>query len=248
MSDVLSISEVSMKNDLLFMNIISNNLANVSTAGFKKDIAVSKPFELMMATQALQSGGVAGTPSDVEMAPGFERYVDQNQGVVRRTGNAFDIAIEGDGFFELLGPEGLRYSRHGAFTLDALGRLVDKNGWVVNGLEGDIRIASQNPVIDAGGVVTEQGEYQGQIKLVRFSNSDELLKLGAGQYVANGAVIQDELEAVTVRQGFLEESNVTSMDEMVKMISTLRHFEFTQKLMSGYDEMLGTAIDTIPEF
>jgi flagellar basal-body rod protein FlgF len=244
MSDAMKLSELGMINDLKQMEMISQNLANATTGAYKRDLPVADAavrFESMLTDFA---SGV----QQRQLVPGVARHIDSSQGVLKFTGNPLDLAIEGEGFFELATAEGLRYTRGGAFRLDVAGRLVTTDGHGVNGLNGEIRMLNAAPRIDAQGRIWDGEDMVAQLKLMRFENAAELQRLGGGLYIATSEGEAGVSAVEGVRQGHLEASNVNVMDEMVRMISTTRHFETTQKVITGYDEMIGEAISTIAEF
>lgn len=249
MSGALSVVEASMTNDVRQLNLISHNLANVSTAGFKRSLAVTEPFGPYLVSA---SGGLdRGTIGALMVPQGrlMVQAMDPQPGVFTYTGNPLDIAIEGDGFFEVSSPQGTVYTRNGALRLDGNGRLVTAKGLVVQGVNGEIRLTGSSPSIDRQGRIWEGDQAIGQLRLVKFANPQTLTALGEGRYQGTDSGASEVAEAeVRLRQGYIEASNVNMMDEMVRLISTMRHFEFNQKVLKGYDEMLETVIRTIGEF
>lgn len=247
MSGVLGVTEIGMINDMNRLNIISNNLANVSTPGFKREIPVSRSFDAAVNGQ-LEAAGVK-LDSDSSGAPETKSVVDQSAGSFKYTGNNFDIAIEGEGFFEVDGNRGVFYTRQGTLSVDASGRLVTSGGHVINGMAGEIRVTTTDPRIDKQGRVWEGEDQIGQLKVVTFDNPQTLQKVGAGLYQAENAKghLLDDSE-IRVRQGYLESSNVVMMKEMVQMMETMRHFETSQRLIKGYDDLLDNAIRTLGEY
>src|SRR5262245_44678109 len=221
-----------MGDDMYRLNAVSQNLANAGTTGFKKEVVVSRTF-----TEHLE----AGTQSLQVELPMQSSSVDTRQGPLLRTGNALDVAIEGAGFFELSGPDGAVYSRHGSFRVDSGGRLVSSGGLPVMGASGEIQLAGTQPAIDAAGRVFEGERQVAQLKIIRFNDPAALAPLGGGLYRANGA---GELasDALQVRQGFLESSNVVSLGEMLALVMLMRRFEAASRVVQGYDGMLGSAI------
>ncbi len=244
MTNALSITEVGMINSMNHLNLIANNLANANTAGFKRDISVSQPFSDFLAQ------GIRDIP-DVKLGseqPVVKQVVDQSSGALSFTGNRLDVAIEGEGFFALTTPNGTAYTRQGSFTLDASGALVTANGYRVNGQGGDIRLTSDQPRIDKQGVIWDGDQQAGRLKIMRFANLDSLEKVGAGLYLATAAVAEPDSDAVfSVRQGYVEASNVNVMSEMVDLMSIMRQIESNQKVLRGYDEMMDVAIRTISD-
>lgn len=244
MTTAIEISELGMINDLRLLNMISNNIANVNTMGFKRDMPISEPFaaQLQDSLASLQLG------RQVDLVPELKPLVDFSAGALRQTSNPLDLAIEGDAYFELSGQSGLRYSRQGSFSLDATGRLVNGSGYALMGEDGEILLQGGRVSIDREGNVLEEGKVAGRIKLAHFADTSTLQKAEDGVFMASSSpqVVADS--SASVRQGYLESANVDVMKEMVKMIMTARHFETTQRVMRGYDDMINSAIDTIAEF
>jgi len=228
------------------LDIISHNLANAGTSGYKRDIPVAG-FEQLLSGEI---GSIANQLKAAQnpLVPGVARIVDFSPGALHFTGNPLDVAIEGDAYFELRGAQGVRFGRQGAFSLDAEGRLIDANGLIVSGEEGELLLHGGEVTIDQQGKVLEDGDYVGQLKLVRFASPDGLVKTGGGTLKAADGLSAEPVEDVSVRQGYQEASNVQVLDEMTRMMTTLRHFETTSRVIKGYDEMIGTAISTIAEF
>jgi flagellar basal-body rod protein FlgG len=203
-------------------DIISNNLANVGTTGFKKDTLV---FDRTL-----------------------QEYVqtDLNQGNLRLTGNPLDIGLEGDGFFRIKTPRGIRYTRSGSFCLNADGELVTKNGDQVLGKNGTIRIGSGNIAIDTQGRITVDETVVDTLSVDTFVRPERLQKEGLSYHIYTGD--QEEVvkpEKVLVKQGCLEESNVMVVEEMTKMIETLRTYGSYQKIIQTFDETSYKAINEV---
>ena len=235
------------------MRAISNNLANVNTTGFKKDRA---NFETLMYQSARNPGDPSaadgqyavglGSGTGVRVA-GTERI--HTQGSLTQTDNALDMGIEGSGMFQVTLPDGkLGYTRDGSFKLNAEGQLVTGSGYR---LEPAITIpaGAQAIVIAADGTVsaTLQGQTEpaqlGQILLARFLNPAGLQPTGENLYaetIASGAptVAAPASEGTgRVRQGSLEASNVSTVQELVDMIETQRAYEVNAKVINAADEM-----------
>lgn len=239
MSDVLAIAAKSMADDMARLATISHNLANATTPGFKKDITVSRPF-----VEYLQTYGATGPQTLATTVPVPGTVIDYKAGSLRYTGGPLDVAIEGDGFFELQTDQGPMYTRQGNFQIDARGRMVTAEG---TPLAGDITVTTGQPRIDQQGKVWDDDKVVGQIRVVAFERPIALQKVGSGLFMAPAAGTGQPQDS-RVRQGYLENSNVGSVGEMVSVIETMRHFEANQKLIQGYDEMLDRAIRTLGEF
>jgi flagellar basal-body rod protein FlgG len=226
-----------MGDDLYRLNVVSQNLANAGTTGFKKEVVASRPF-----VDHLEAGRLS-VPIELSAQ---SSSVDARQGPLSRTSNALDLALEGPGFFELGGADTPVYTRHGSFRIDGGGRLVSASGLPVMGISGEIQLTGTQPSIDKQGRVFEGDKQVAQLKIMRFSAS-ALAPLGGGTYRAGspGELVGDGL---LVRQGFLESSNVVSLTEMMLLIGLMRRFEAASRVVQGYDSMLGTAISKLGEF
>lgn len=247
MTTAIGLSALGMINDMRQLDIISNNLANANTPGFKRDMAVTRGFDQLLSKESAPLASLLQVGQS-QMEPTVERAVDFSPGALHYTGNPLDMAIEGDAYFELQGRQGVRYSRQGSFSIDAGGRLSHGNGLVVSGEEGEILLHGGEITLERDGRLYEDGDYAGQLKLVRFASPSALIKSGGGTMSAPSGQMAQPASDVGVRQGYQESSNVGVMEEMVRMISTMRHFETASRVIKGYDEMVGTAISTIAEF
>jgi flagellar basal-body rod protein FlgG len=201
---------------------ISNNLANLSTKGFKRD-ALS--FNEVL-TQKMYSAS------------------DFSQGPIQYTGNPVDLALNGKGFFKIQTPKGLRYTRNGTFGLGKDNTLVTQKGDPVLGDSGPIRVDGTEISVGTDGQVEVNGVLAGRISRVDFKNPGRLLKEGANYYVDPGEA--QELpgpDKTTVHQGYLEESNVDMTEEMIRMVEASRAFESIQKGIQSMDEATGKLIN-----
>lgn len=245
MPDVLAIALDSLHQDMSRLDRIATNLSNVSTPGYKREVAGARPFAEML-------GNVAGpaqvTPADASALVPLV-MLDGRAATQRSTGRSLDVALTGEGFFEVGTDDGPAYTRQGDFRIDAQGRLVTAGGQPLVGKGGaEIRLTTSTPVIDGAGTVTEPDAPNrgtlpsGQLKVVRFESLAGMRHLGQGLLSAgmNGSAMADG--DVRLRQGALENSGVDSMQEMVALMQTMRHAESMQRLAQGYDELLGTAI------
>ena len=219
------------------LKVISHNLANVGTVGFKRQVGIMTPFadQLLHSSQA----SAAAAPSSLMTA-----YTDRTAGTLARTGNPLDLAIEGDAYFAIDTGQQEAYTRQGTFRLNADGELVTSSGQRVVMASGDVRLTSAVPEIDTQGNIRDNGTLVGQLKLVTIAQPEDLQQIGAGLYAPanpDSAAVQ-VADSARVRQGFTEASNVVTMNEMVALLDAVRHFETSQKVLQGYDAMLDRAI------
>jgi flagellar basal-body rod protein FlgF len=208
------------------LEAVSNNLANVDTTGFKKDsISFDDTFKARL-------------------------NKDFSQGNIIRTGNPFDVALSGQGFFKIETAEGIRYSRNGNFNLDSNGILVDQNGNPVMGQGGAIAINSDNPELDLGinqaGEISIGGEIVDTLDLVTFNDLTKIKRDGQNLLSFEGETTQEiQAALVVVEHKSLEKGNVSAVDEMVKMIDYHRMFETFTKSMMTFDELDNKAINDV---
>jgi flagellar basal-body rod protein FlgF len=197
---------------------VANNLANLSTHGFKRDVL---SFDEVLTMKKFSA-------------------TDFSQGPARHTGNPFDLAVEGRGFFKVETEKGVRYTRDGAFALDGSNTLVTRNGDPVMGENGPIRISGKDVAIGPDGRIQVDGVSADRISLVDFEKPGLLRKEGATYYVFDGAGEDSGRPAkASLRQGYLEESNVDITEEMIRMVEAFRAFETMQKGIQSIDEMTG---------
>lgn len=242
------------------LDTVANNLANVNTPGFKRD---GQLFREYLTSYNKEPGAVEvpRIPASIESFythnGGDKSFVDLDgtfsdfsQGTLRPTGNKLDVAIEGDGFFEVATPEGVRYTRAGNFSVDGDGRLVTKQGFPVQKQGGgEFRFTGTNVSISDAGEVFENSETIGKLSLMKFDNRDALLKQGANLFALKDNLDPKMAQAIEakVSQGFLEGSNVNIVREMTDMISATRTFESAQKVIQAYDQMAGKVVNEVPK-
>jgi flagellar basal-body rod protein FlgG len=253
----LFIAATGMEAQKLNIDVISNNLANVNTTGFKKSRA---DFQDLLYQTIRMPGATSAEgsqiPSGIQVGMGVKPVAVQKifqQGDFVQTGNNLDMVIEGDGFFQILLPDGTTaYTRSGAFKLDSEGRIVNSDGYP---LEPGITIPSNTTGIsisaDGRVSVTQPGVATptqiGQIELANFINPGGLNALGKNLFQqtassgdpTTGNPATNGLGSVT--QGFIELSNVNIVEEMVNMIASQRAYEINSKSIQASDQMLQVA-------
>jgi flagellar basal-body rod protein FlgF len=232
MSTIAAATEIGMLDDVERLRVISHNLANVGTVGFKRELPVTESFEAQMlhASPSTQAHSL------------MTSYTDRSPGTLTHTGNPLDLAIEGDAYFAVDTGQQEAYTRQGTFRLDADGALVTSSGQHVVTTGGDVRLTGPAPSIDTEGNIRDNGAIVGQLKLVTVNNPQSLVESGDGLYLPGDSTVASPSDSARVRQGFTEAANVLTMNEMIKMIETMRHFEASQKMLQGYDAMLDRAI------
>lgn len=243
--DLMTIASIGMQNDQTRMETISNNIANVTTPGYKKQIAANAAFQLQLEGAAGANLGLRGA---VPGSPATLMSIDPGAGALRPTGSKQDVAIDGNSFFELTTANGPAYTRQGSLHVDIAGRLVGAQGLPVQGEGGEIRLANAAFTIGADGEVRQDGRVAGRLKRVRFEQASALTPLGNALYAQGAATVAEAQAKDSLRIGFQEASNVNSPQEMVRLTETVRHFEALAKIVQGYDETLEKTIRKLGDF
>lgn len=230
------------------LDVISNNLANINTPGYKRD---------KMTFEGLLAGSVnpPAVPQSMTADPILQKeniYIDYASGPTNKSGNPLDMALDGDGFFAVTTPEGTAYTRQGNFRTSADGTLVTMEGYPVQGIERDkqgkavpIKIKGNRIDVDNKGKVTVDSAAVGTISVVDFQKPYTLVKSGAALFVPSDPQAKPQPGKAQVQQGFTEGSNVDSISEMVQMIETNRYFEACSKVIKGFDDIAAKAVNEL---
>ena len=252
----LYIAASGMDATLLRQDVISNNLANASTVGFKQDRSVDVAFPTYLIARLhdqrmnVLDGTAEVRPTIGVMGGGVipqETTIDQSQGAHLDTKNPLDFAINGQGYFSVLSPEGKTYlTRDGSFNLDGNGRLVTKDGLPVLGHNGEIYIDGSQVTVDREGNINVDGKALDQLLLVKVADEGKLTKVGHSLFQAGpGNKIDTAPDGIQLEQGTLEQSNVNSISEMVNMINNYRSYELNSRVISTYDDLMNMAATEI---
>lgn len=239
------------------IDVISNNLANVNTTGYKKSRV---NFQDMMYQRLKQPGTPnaqgAQVPVGIEIGHGTRVSATQkifSKGSLQNTGNSLDLLVEGDGFFQVLRPDGtIAYTKDGSFKQDSTGRIVTSDGYPLQPEVFVPQDATEISITSDGTVSVQiagdnQPQQLGQIQLANFSNPAGLNSIGRNLFEvtnASGDPMVNNPGAAgygTIVQGFLEMSNVQVVEEMVNMIAAQRAYEVNSKAIQAADQMLSTA-------
>lgn len=242
------------------LDVVANNLANVDTSGYKKDETIFIPFDKMLIHRLYDNYvmtnegyrdirpkvGPLGTGVAVQ-----EIATLYSQGPIQKTDNEFDLAIVKEGFFTIEGPnKKIFYTRNGTFVLDAEGYLVTKEGYKVLGLKGYIQSKPGNFQVQENGRIISGDRESPQeldlLKIVDFKEKRGLKKVGHSLFEASEYAGEPQLMAQPeILQGYLEKSNVNSVEELVKMIEIQRLYEFNQRVITSFDDTLRSAITEV---
>ena len=246
-----------LRNEEKRMDVVTNNMANADTTGYKKIDVTAQSFDRQLAVKINDATegpdlirGIGGVTLGVKIG---ETYFDMSQGNFRQTEDLYNFALSGNGFFTISttdksGTEHIRYTRDGDFTVTRDGYLVTKDGDFVLGDGGNrIQIPNANLVeisVNQMGEIYSGNTYVSKLQIVDFENYDYLSSYGENMYEAvNGATIVGS--DATVNQGYLEMSNVNMVTEMVDMIAVTRAYETNQKMMQTVDQTLDKAVNNI---
>lgn len=234
------------------MQVFANNMANVNTAGFKQDEQAFKAIFPRPQAAIPAIGHAAGLAQQIMarplgvterafVAPHLLKTTFE-PGRIRLTGNSLDLAIQGSGFFEVKTPQGTRYSRNGMLSLDNQRRLVTNLGYPVMGTKGEITIPVGKLEITTQGDIKVDDKPIATIKVIEFPDDQMPQKFTEGLFISNKGKVAKNPQ---IQVGHIEESNVNSIGEMVKMIQGMRNYESTQKLIQALDRMAEAAIQDV---
>jgi flagellar basal body rod protein FlgG len=198
--------------------VVAHNLANADTKGFKAERVFARVFQ----------------DSLIEA----ESATDMRPGALTQTGAPLDVALEGEGFFVVDTPDGDRLTRGGALQIDASGRIVDASGYPVLGEDGPIVVPPGRIEIDARGTVRVEGQQVGRFRIETVPPGTRLLRDAAGRYIPDALRTPLAPSERRVRQGYLEESNVSAIESMVEMIQVQRSFAAVQNSVRVLDGVM----------
>jgi flagellar basal-body rod protein FlgG len=234
------------------MDVISNNLANVNTTGFKKDGVIIESFDSVL-TKKINDKSAPMNETIGKMTLGCKVgniYTDNSQGGATITNNPLNIALLGKGMIcvgveDKEGNLNTRYTRDGSFILSSDGTLKTKEGNYILGQNGKIKLENASNIrISEDGTIFQNGIEVDKILIKDFQNPESLRKIGDNLYKKTDDSIEKESDG-KILQGYLESSNVNTVREMVDMISVMRTYEANQKIIQTQDETLSKAVNEI---
>jgi flagellar basal-body rod protein FlgF len=228
----------------LRMDVSSNNLANVDTAGFQRQTAhiyalPENPIRKVYQGTG-QTLGVLGTGAFVDGSRS-----SFSPGALRVTHNPLDVALVGPGFFAINTAEGTRYTRDGRFTVNPSGLLATLDGNLVRGERGSIYVGEGEVLLNERGEVTVDGQLVDRLLIVEFNDRDGLVRHGANLYEASPEAGDPFRYEATLAPGTIEMANVNVVREMVNLINIQRTYEANQKVVQAFDETLGKIINEV---
>ena len=224
------------------MDIVSNNMANMNTSGFKQDEVIFTSYLV----ETKKAEGFGKVP--VIFTQDFGIFKDFQEGAFQETGNQLDVAIQGDGFFALETTQGERYTRKGQFSLDYEGKIVTKEGDVLLSENSEpffIAPGEKEIYISESGEVSTENGVIGRLKVVAFADNQKLKKIGNTMFEnVNGNTMEVGVADVRIKQRMIEKSNVEPIVEMSKMIKLQRSYEYVQQMIDEEHERLSNTINT----
>jgi flagellar basal-body rod protein FlgF len=233
------------------LDVISNNIANVNTNGFKAD----KPLFEEYLSSGAHEDNFKGTDRRVSYVQDRGTFRDFSQGAVQQTGNSLDVAIQGKGMFVVQAAGGERYTRDGNLQINSTGQLVTASGNPVLGTSGPIvfQPTDHDIVVSADGTITVQegsaraDSIRGKLRLVSFTDAQKLLKQGNNLYSAGTGEGAAQDTKSTIAQGFVEKSNVNSVMEMSHMVEVMRTYTNIANILQQQSDLHKNAIDKLAD-
>lgn len=224
------------------MDILSNNLSNINSTGYKSEKVVVKSFRDLNPKN--QTNTNLNYISDLTIID--KSIIDLSDGSIRYTENPLDFAINGKNFFTIETPKGEKLSKNGEFKLNNEGYLVNSDGYFVKGINGNIHINDENNFwVDETGNIVEGEENTGKFKIVSVENPEDISYTGDSYFELKEGAAPVENPDINIGQGCIENSNVNGIAQMVEMISITRSFETNQKAITMHDEILNKTVNEI---
>ncbi|HKP79548.1 MAG TPA: flagellar basal-body rod protein FlgF [Phenylobacterium sp.] len=223
------------------MDIIANNIANLDTTGFKVE-------SLMQKTDPAEPARTLGGPRPVKFVAADMVARDFGQGAMNKTGAPLDMAIEGEGFFQIQTPTGPCFTRDGRFTTDPGGRVVTQNGLpLLDDGGGEIVIDPEKGQISIGadGTMSQGDERIGKVGLYAFANQGALEKAGDNTFRNSSNLQPQPATAASLRQGYLETSNVKPVLEITRMVEVSRAYESTAKMIDAEADLSRRSVERL---
>ncbi len=243
MSQAMYAAVSGASNNQLRLNILTNNLANVNTVGFKKDnlyFHIPGEKDDSRTTQASKVFRISPP------AEPYETRTDFSPSPLRYTSNPLDVALDGEGFFCVNTPEGKQYTRRGNFSLTQEGKLITQEGFPVLGKSGEIIIKGKNIAVDEAGEITADGNPVDTLQVVSIGNPHMLKKISSTLFAPQSDPVDEQkAENVKVAQGFVETSNVNGVRTMTEMIDVMRGYESYQKVIQFLSDAAKKSINEV---
>lgn len=229
------------------LEVLSNNMANANTFGFKEDRVFRVPGTTSSVWDNLSGAGSKNLALNNLSSLPVGSFTNFEQGHLKETGNVLDLALDGEGFFSVQTSQGIQYTRKGNFVLNSSGTLVTQDGYPVLGNSGgEIQISGKDVVVMSNGAIKVDGVEVDTLSIVDFANKKGMLKNGESLF-SPADPNEPGIPAgnVLVQQGALEASNVDSIKMMTEMIDAIRGYESYQKIIQSMNETNGKAVNEV---
>ncbi|MFN0073200.1 MAG: flagellar basal-body rod protein FlgF [Chloroflexota bacterium] len=228
------------------MEVATTNLANVDTNGFKQDRTAIATFAEQLVARMTANEGAATLGNiglaDITAAPD----TDWTQGSLQKTERELDLALSGGGLFSIQAPEGIRYTRNGAFTRNAQNVLTTTTGRPLLGQNGPIQLPDGEVTVSSNGTVSVGDIVVDQLRIVEFANPDDLRRLGSNELTPKDPAVQPQAATATsVQQGMVEMSNVDITATMTTIMEIQRAYEANQRMIQSQNELAQRAVSDI---
>ena len=234
MLDAISASQMAMLHDQLRLQSISQNVSNMQTPGYKRELIEAVGFDEQLEANMTTAGQT------------MQLATQQVQGTFIQSHVPTELALAGDGYFEVQTDQGVFYTRRGDFHVNENGELATATDALLLGKGGVLRVDDNAFTVDASGAIYIDHRPVDQLNVVQFSNPNTLTYQGQGLYESHEPALPAS-PSTHVLQGYLEQANVKSIDEMMDMVKNSRHFEANQRVMRTADNLLATAINQLGE-
>ena len=231
------------------VEVVSNNLANASTVGYKRELITTEAqeFDQTLASEISRDNVFAKPDHDrTQGVAQFKNYTDFSAGAIQSTGNPLDVALrDPKHFFAVNTDQGLQYTRAGNFTVNSEGILVTQDGYPVQGDGGPIQIAGPNPKILGDGSISVNGAIQGSVGVFRFEDTKDLRRAGGNRFsIAQGVPAPEQVSASLVTES-IELSNASAINSVTDLMTAQRAFQMYTKVADSIDTINQVSINQI---
>lgn len=228
------------------MDVLTNNITNVDTTGYKKDMLISRSFSDVLMERLNDPYVISATNQIGLQNNGIhidEIVTDFGQSGFEETARPYDLALEGTGFFVIDTPKGQMYTRDGNFFVNNQGDLVTSGGYYVTGTNGRIHVGTGEFAVNSAGEVIVDGQTVNKVRVASFDDLTGLRKNADNLYTTNQPARTPA--ETSVKQGYLETSNVDTAEEMVRMMELTRSFSFNQRVLTMVDQSLEKTVNEV---
>jgi flagellar basal-body rod protein FlgF len=234
------------------LDVVANNIANINTNGFKANSSVFQEYLMPTARE----NHFPGASKFISQVIDPETYRNMGQGAIERTGNPLDVAIGGNAFLVVQTPNGLRYTRDGSLQINSAGQLVTADGFPVQGDNGpivfqqtdhDVSITADGRITVIEGNNNRQESARGRLSVVGFADPQQLQNDGNNNFLAPAGVTATPAANATVKQGYIEKSNVSGVSEMTRLIEITRSYTEVANLLQQESDLHKSAIQQLAE-